>query len=123
MNKYQEALRRIAFNYGLSALDGDTNEIMDDKFNEDMRVIKELVDKDKQGYYLKRVDDLEQIKSLETNQLLLAIDITGKKTIINKWYINNKQELIYSDDKDRINLKMYFGIIEANSYIRDLYIL
>lgn len=45
-NKYQEALRRIAFNYGLSALDGDTNEIMDDNFNEDMRAIKELVDKE-----------------------------------------------------------------------------
>lgn len=46
MNEYQEALRRIAFNYGLSALDGDTNEIMDDNFNEDMKVIKELVDKE-----------------------------------------------------------------------------
>jgi hypothetical protein len=46
MSKYQKALRRIAFNYGLSALDGDTNEIMDDKFNEDMKVIKELVDKE-----------------------------------------------------------------------------
>ena len=112
MSKYQEALKVIM---------DDTCHISE--LNEPIQTIKELVEKETQGYYLKRVDDLEQIKSLETNQLLLAIDITGKKTIINKWYINNKQELIYSDNKDRINLKMYFGIIEANSYIRDLYIL
>jgi hypothetical protein len=112
MNKYQEALKIIM---------DETCHISE--VGQPIKVIKELVDKETQGYYLKIVDDLEQIKSLETNQLLLAIDITGKKTIINKWYINSKQELIYSDDKDRINLKMYFGIIEANSYIRDLYIL
>lgn len=45
MNKYEKALDRIAFNYGLSALDKQTNEIMDEKFNEDIGVLMELVER------------------------------------------------------------------------------
>lgn len=44
-NKYEKAIDRIVFNYGLSALDGDTNVILDSRFNEDIKAIMELVEK------------------------------------------------------------------------------
>ena len=78
-NKYQEALRRIAFNYGLSALDGDTNEIMDDNFNEDMRVIKELVDTFtiiKENYYKDKLKVSMALHKLITEK---ELEILGEK--------------------------------------------
>lgn len=46
INKYDEALDRIVFNYGLSALDGETNDILDAKFNDDVKVIMSLIKKE-----------------------------------------------------------------------------
>lgn len=45
-NKYDEALDRIAFNYGLSVLDDETNDILDAKFNNDVKVIMSLIKKE-----------------------------------------------------------------------------
>lgn len=39
-----EALDRIAYNYGLSALDGTTGKVMDEKFGHDLVAIQELID-------------------------------------------------------------------------------
>ena len=46
MNKYEEALNRICFNYGLSALNGETNNTLDNNFNEDIKILMELVSKE-----------------------------------------------------------------------------
>lgn len=61
MSEYRNALSRISFNYGLMALGGDTNEIMDDKFNEDVNVIKKLIDEQEKIVEVKVNDMLSYV--------------------------------------------------------------
>ena len=55
----EKALNRICFNYGLNALDGETNEIMDMKFGEDVTLLKYLINE-----HFELVEEHEKLKRM-----------------------------------------------------------
>ncbi|MFV0527745.1 MAG: hypothetical protein ACK5MN_03345 [Lachnospiraceae bacterium] len=52
---------------------------------------------------------------------LILVDNKGNKIIAKKWFINNSDELIYSNKNEYFNLRMYQGTDEPSSYIKDAY--
>lgn len=91
-----------------------------------------------------KITSLEQIKALENPTVkskyrkngnvkenefwtidvpLIAEHERNGIILINRWFINNSNELIYSENNDFMNLEMYLGIIKPGSWIKELTVL